>query len=214
MTPKTDALIANLAGNLQPVKPLRFARGVGLAVAGGALTTLAVVALFGMRADLLAGRFDPVHLISTGLFLVLGMAAAVTVIVMSRPQVGNDHGGWIWAAAMAALLPIAAIIVGLGGGSDVLSRESIAHGVECLVIGGGSSLLVLAILAAWLRKGAPTAPDRAGLLSGVAAGSLGIFAFSLHCADNDIVHIGLWHSGVVLLMAALGRIVVPPLVRW
>jgi hypothetical protein len=214
MTQQTDALIANLVGDLQPVKPLRFARGVGLAVAGGALTTLAVVVLFGIRADLLAGRFDPVHLISTGLFLVLGIAAAVTVIVMSRPQVGNDHGGWIWAAAMAALLPIAAIIVGFGGGSDILSRESVAHGMECLLIGGGSSLLVLAIFAAWLRKGAPTAPDRAGLLSGVAAGSLGIFAFSLHCADNDIVHIGLWHSGVVLLLAALGRIIVPPLVRW
>lgn len=214
MTQQTDALIANLVGDLQPVKPLRFARGLGLAVAGGALTTLAVVASFGMRADLLAGQFDPVHLIAAGLFLVLGMAAAVTVIVMSRPQVGNDHSGWLWAATMAGLLPAAAIIVGLGGGSDILARESIAHGVECLVIGGGSSLLVLAILAIWLRKGAPTAPDRAGLLSGVAAGSIGIFAFSLHCADNDIVHIGIWHSGVVLLMAGLGRVIVPPLVRW
>ena len=214
MTQQTDALIANLVGDLKPVKPLRFATGLGLALAGGAITALAVVALFGMRADLMAGRFDPLHLISTGLFLVLGMAAAVTVIVMSRPQVGNDHGGWIWAAAMAALLPMAAIIVGIGGGSDILSRESIAYGVECLIVGCGSSLLVLAILAAWLRKGAPTAPDQAGLLSGVSAGSLGIFAFSLHCADNDIVHIGVWHSGVVLLMAGLGRIIVPPLVRW
>lgn len=214
MTSENDALIANLVGDLKPVKPLGFARGLGLAVAGGALTALAVVALFGLRADLLAGQFNPVHLIATGLFLVLGMAAAVTVIVMSRPQVGNDHGGWLWAAAMAGLLPAAAIIVALGGGSDILSRESVAHGVECLVIGGGSSLLVLAILAIWLRKGAPTAPDRAGLLSGVAAGSIGIFAFSLHCADNDIVHIGIWHSGVVLLMAGLGRVILPPLLRW
>ncbi|MCR9180892.1 MAG: DUF1109 domain-containing protein, partial [Erythrobacteraceae bacterium] len=79
---------------------------------------------------------------------------------------------------------------------------------------GGASLLVFAILVGWLRKGAPTSPDRAGLLTGIAAGSLGIFAFSLHCADNDIVHIGLWHSAVVLLMAGLGRAVVPPLVRW
>lgn len=214
MNQKTEALIANLVGDLQPVKPLSFARGLAFVLAGGALSTLAVIALFGLRADLLAGRFDPVHLISTGLFLVLGIAAAVTVVAMGRPQVGNDHGGWTWAAAMAAMLPIAAIIVGLGGDSGILSRESVASGVECLVIGGGSSLLVLGILLAWLRKGAPTAPDRAGLLAGVAAGSLGIFAFSLHCADNDIVHIGVWHSGVVLLMAGLGRIIVPPLVRW
>lgn len=214
MTHNSAALIANLVDDLQPVKPLSFARGLAYALAAAALSALAVVPVFGFRAELMAGRFDPVHLIATGLFLVLGIAAAVTVIVMSRPQVGNDHGGWVWAAAMVALLPVAAVIVSVTGGSAMLSFESIANGLECLMVGSGASLLVLAILIGWLRMGAPTAPDRAGLLAGVAAGSLGIFAFSLHCADNDIVHIGLWHSGVVLLLAGLGRALVPPLVRW
>ncbi|MEQ5787941.1 DUF1109 domain-containing protein [Erythrobacter sp. NFXS35] len=214
MTHPSDTLIASLVGELQPVKPLSFARGLTYALAAAAISALAVVAAFGMRADLMAGQFDPIFLIATGLFLVLGIAAAVTVIVMSRPQVGNEHGGWVWAAAMVALLPVAAVIVSLGGGNAMLSQDSVAHGLECLMVGGGSSLLVFAILVGWLRKGAPTAPDHAGLVSGVAAGSLGIFAFSLHCADNDIVHIGLWHSGVVLLMAGIGRTLVPRLVRW
>ena len=214
MTNNSDALIASLVGNLQPVQPLSFARGLGSTLSAAAISDVAGVVAFGIRPDVLAGRFDPVYLIATGLFLVLGIAAAVTVIVMSRPQVGADHGGWVWAAAMVALLPVAALIVSFGGGSDILSRESIAHGLECLMVGGGASLLVFAILIGWLRKGAPTAPDRAGLLTGIAAGSLGIFSFSLHCADNDIVHIGLWHSAVVLLMAGLGRALVPPLVRW
>ncbi|WP_296718854.1 DUF1109 domain-containing protein [Erythrobacter sp.] len=214
MTHPSDTLIANLVGDLEPVRPLSFARGLFYALAAAGVSVLAVVAAFGLRADLIAGRFDPVFLIATGLFLLLGIAAAVTVIVMSRPQVGNDHGGWVWAAAMVALLPVAAVIVSLGDGSAMLAGESVTHGLECLIIGGVSSLLVFAILVGWLRKGAPTAPDRAGLLAGVAAGSLGIFAFSLHCADNDIVHIGLWHSAVVLLMAGLGRAVVPRLVRW
>ncbi len=214
MTLNSDTLIASLVGELQPVKPLSFARGLSYALVAAAVSALAVVTAFGIRPDLTSGRFDPVTLIATGLFLVLGIAAAVTVIVMSRPQVGNDHSGWIWSAAMVALLPVAAMIVNLGGGSAMLSQESVTHGFECLMIGGGSSLLVFAVLVGWLRKGAPTSPDRAGLLTGVAAGSLGIFAFSLHCADNDIVHIGLWHSAVVVLMAGLGRTAVPALVRW
>lgn len=214
MSNPSDTLIASLVGELQPVKPLSFARGLAYALAAAATSALAVVVAFGIRPDLTAGRFDPVYLIATGLFLVLGIAAAVTVIVMSRPQVGNEHGGWVWAAAMVALLPLAAMIVSLSGGSSVLSQDSITHGLECLMVGGGSSLLVFAILVSWLRKGAPTSPDRAGLLTGIAAGSLGIFAFSLHCADNDIVHIGLWHSAVVLLMAGMGRALVPRLVRW
>jgi hypothetical protein len=167
-----------------------------------------------MRPDLQAGRFDPVHLIATGLFLGLGLAASVTVVVMSRPCVGTDHSGWTWAAGMAALLPAAGLIVGLGNSADLVSADSLTHGASCFVIGGGSSLLVFAMLVSWLRKGAPTAPDRAGLVAGIAAGSFGIFAFGLHCPEVDIVHIGVWHSAVVLVMGAIGRAIVPSLVRW
>lgn len=214
MTHNSDALIAELVGDLQPIRPLSFGRGLSFALIAAALTALAVVGVFGARPDLAAGRVDPVHLIASGLFLVLGVAATVTVMIMSRPQVGTDHGGWIWAAAMVALLPIASLIVSFDGGNAIFSRESINNGLECLTIGSGASVLVFAMLVWWLRKGAPTSPERAGLLSGIAAGSLGIFAFSFNCADNDIVHIGLWHSAAVALMAAIGRWLVPPLVRW
>jgi hypothetical protein len=81
-------------------------------------------------------------------------------------------------------------------------------------IGIGAALLVFALLTLWLRRGAPTAPDRAGLVAGVAAGAFGSFAVSLHCPDNDIVHIGLWHSAAVVAMAGLGRVLIPRLVRW
>lgn len=214
MVRNSDALIAELVGNLKPVKPLRFAHGMGYTIAAAALSTLAVIALFGMRPDLQAGDFDPVHLIATGLFLVLGLAASVTVVVMSRPCVGTDHSGWTWAAGMTALLPAAGLIVGLGNSADALAADSLAHGATCFLIGGGASLLVFAMLVWWLRKGAPTASDRAGLVAGIAAGSFGIFAFGLHCPEVDIVHIGVWHSAVVLVMGAAGRAIVPPLVRW
>jgi hypothetical protein len=214
MQHKTDALIAELVGDLEPVRPLRFAEGLALALAATGLSAAVVVWLFGMRADLMAGSVNPMHLVTTGLFFVLGLAASVTVVVMSRPHVGSDHGGWRWAAGMAALLPVTGLIVALSRGTDVMSAESMSHGADCFAIGGAASLLVFAALTAWLRRGAPTAPDRAGLVAGVAAGAFGIAAFSLHCPDNDIVHIGVWHSAVVLAMAGLGRLAVPHLVRW
>jgi hypothetical protein len=70
------------------------------------------------------------------------------------------------------------------------------------------------MLVMWLRRGAPTSPERAGLVAGVAAGASGIFAFSLHCQIDDIVHLGLSHSAVVAAMALVGRALVPRLVRW
>lgn len=214
MVRNSDALIAELVGSLEPVRPLRFAHGFGLTLAAAAVSAALVVGWLGMRADLVVGQVNPVHLISAGLSLGLAIAASVTVIVMSRPCVGTAHDSWTWAAAMAALLPAAGVIVGVAGGHDLFSTDSLAHGLSCFTKGGSASLVVFAMLVWWLRKGAPTAPDRAGLLAGIAAGSFGIFAFSMHCPYNDIVHIGVWHSAVVLAAGGVGRMVVPSLVRW
>ncbi len=214
MPRNSDALIAELVGDLEPVKPLRFGAGMAATLAAATLSSAVVIALFGLRPDWLEGRVNPMHLLATGLYLGLALAATVTVVVMSRPQVGSDYSGWRWAAAMTGLLPVAGLIVGISRGRDMLAAETMRHGGECLMLGGGASLLVFAMLVLWLRRGAPTAPDRAGLVAGVAAGAFGIFAFSLHCPDNDIVHIGIWHSAVVLAMAGLGRITVPRLIRW
>ncbi len=210
----SDALIAELVGDLEPVRPLHFGAGMAGTLAAAGLSAAAVIALFGLRPDWLAGLVNPMHLVATGLFGGLGLAASVTVIVMSRPQVGSDHSGWRWAAGMAALLPIAGLIVAMGRGREVLAEATVRLGAYCFVACGLASLLVLAVLTAWLRRGAPTAPGRAGLVAGLAAGALGAFAFSLYCPDNDIVHIGIWHSMAVLAMAGLGRVLVPRLIRW
>lgn len=214
MVRNSDVLIADLVGELEPVKPLRFATGMAYALIAGALPALLVIARFGPRPDLLAGALNPFHLVATGLALGLALAASVTVIVMSRPCVGTDHNGWTWAAAMAALVPAAGLIAGLSSSSAVLSQDSIMHGAACFGVSGVASLLVFGVLVWWLRKGAPTAPDRAGLVAGIAAGSFGAFAILLHCSDNEIVHVGIWHSAVMLAMGGLGRVIVPSLVRW
>lgn len=214
MQRSSDALIAELVGGLEPVRPLRFGEGLGLALAAAGFSTVMVIGLFGLRSDLLAGSVNPMHLVATGLYLGLALAATVTVVVMSRPQVGSDHTGWRWAAMMAGLLPLAGVIVGMSRGTILLAGKGMGHGTDCLVVGGTASLAVFAMLTLWLRRGAPTSPDRAGLVAGVASGAFGTFAFSLHCPDNDIVHIGLWHSAVVLAMAALGRAMMPRLIRW
>lgn len=210
----SDALIAELVGELRPVRPLRLAEGIALALAAAAVSAAAVIGLFGMRADWLAGRVDPMGLVATGMFLGLALAGIVTVVIMSRPQVGSDHGGWRWAAGMAGLLPVAGALVALIRGRDAFSAEAMEHGIECLAVGSAASLLVFAMLVMWLRRGAPTSPERAGLVAGMAAGASGIFAFSLHCPIDDIIHIGLSHSAVVAAMALAGRVLVPRLVRW
>lgn len=214
MNRDTNLLIAELVDDLRPVRPLSLWRGLGVVVASMAAMIAGVAMVVGLRPDLLTGSPDPLFLLANGLFLLLGLAASVSVLAMGRPRVGSDHSGWAWATAMAALLPATGIALALAGKTSALTGKAAGHGLDCLMMGSALGLLAFAVLVIWLRRGAPTSPERAGLVAGIAAGSLGTFAYSLHCAFNDIVHIGLWHGGVVALSALAGRMVVPRLIRW
>lgn len=214
MSQQFEPLIAGLVADLQPVKPLKLRGGLALSL-GGLLVCVLIVALAaGLRPDILAGQLDPVFLLSSGLFLLLAIASSFTVIEMSRPHVGGHRDGWMWAVATTALLPAsAALLAGIAwlrGATPTVDFE----GVKCLAMGVTLGAIVGLSLTFWLQKGAATSPERAGLLTGLAAGSSGIFAFALHCPHNDIAHIGLWHGLAVAVSAAIGRLIVPRAIRW
>jgi hypothetical protein len=213
-TQPLDSLIDTLVADLTPVRPLRFATGMALAGAAALVTLFVSMRTLGLRDDLFGSYLDPVYIVSLGLTLVLAIAATVSVIQMSRPHVGNRTNGWGWAAAMAAVLPLGTLITG--------AQFYAQHGTTGIDDGGGHCLytgillgtMMAAALTMWLRRGAPTSPTRAGWLTGIAAGSIGIFALSLYCPHDDIGHIGLWHGLSVVGSALLGRLIVPPLIRW
>lgn len=185
----------------------------GAAIAAMAAVLISVFGM-GMRNDLTDGKVDPMFLLPAGLFLLMACAASWTVVHMSRPQVGNHQTGWQWASAMVALLPLSAFSVLLvrrwSGGTPHVDT----FGLTCLWNGMALGLLVAISLVLLLRRGAPTSPARAGLVTGIAAGSAGAFAVALHCPINDIVHIGIWHAATVLVGGLAGRLIVPRLIGW
>ena len=214
MSRKTDNLIESLTAELKPVRALRFREGVALVLASVVLTVMLVARFLGLRDDVMAGEPAPLFLISNGLFLMLGLAAATSVVMMGNPQVGNRYDGWKWALATAGLLPLAAGVSTLAswsGHPDVIFPQ---HDPACISAGvmfGGLTALALIF---WLRRGAPASPARAGLLTGIAVGAIGTFADGLYCPLNSVYHLGFAHSVPVAICALLGRIFVPPLVRW
>lgn len=214
MPSNPDTFIAGLVTELQPVAPLRQGSGMARATLALLAGAIGMVALFGMRPDFLAGQPNGMVLVSSGLFLMLALASAWAVVDMARPHVGSRREGWAWNAAMVAVLPLTALA--LIAGNWLHGAESGLHddGRLCMEYGLLWGLLTAAALVFWLRRGAPAQPDRAGLLTGVAAGSAGIFAVSLFCPHSDMVHIGIWHGITVVLAGVIGRLAVPPLVRW
>jgi len=214
MPDTTEHLIAGLVADLRPTVPLLQRRGMALAMAGLIAACAAVLLAFGMRADFRTMQPDPLALTSAGLFLVLALASTWAAIDLARPYVGLRREGWGWTALMAAVLPVAALVVlageRLGGGASELAL----NGRDCMACGLLLGLFVALVLVGWLRRGAPPDRARAGLLVGVAAGASGIFAVSLGCPHNDLVHIGIWHGMTVVLAGLAGRLIVPRLIAW
>lgn len=214
MAQNSDTFLDGLVADLQPVRPLRQRTGMVRALlalmAGPPLLGMA----FHLRRDLWAMHPDPMFLVSAGLFLVLALASAWAAVDMARPWVGTRREGWGWSALMASVLPLGALALAL---AEWLRGETVAldaDGFNCLTVGCAAAVLTLAVLTVWLRRGAASNPRRAGLVSGVAAGAAGVFAVSLFCPHNELLHIGFWHAGVVFVMGLVGLVLVPRLIRW
>lgn len=210
----TEKLMTDLVADLEPVRPLRASHGFALAAVGLALTIVLVIGLEDVRADLLAGRPSEMFILSNGLFLILGLACAAAAVMMASPRVGHARNGWQWALAMAALLPGAALVIALAQGAEAWAASEPVDGLFCLGASVSLGLITGIVLTAWLRRGAPGSPVLAGWLTGIAAGCAGVVAFGVHCAHDDVMHSGLWHAMAVVVSAVIGRVVVPPLVKW
>lgn len=214
MPPDVDRLIDRLSEDLRPVAPIRHGFGMAQAVLAMGLGVALVTTVLQVRADFVSLQPSPLPLVAAGLFLVLALAGAWSVVGMANPAVGLRRTGWGWAAAMAAVLPAgAALLLGLGalhGRWDGLN----ADGASCLGVGLATGLVTAVVLTVRLRKGAPASPVLASWLVGLAAGAAGVFAMSFCCPANELVHIGVWHAGAVVVSAGVARICLPRILTW
>lgn len=211
----TEELIASLVDELKPVRPMRLGDGLAQSLVVAAVIVVAVVAGLGLPATRPADDLDPIFVLASGVFLLLAAVSTFTVIEMGRPRVGGQHYGWLWAVGMAALLPATALLMIVADLlHGIVSVAEDDYGSVCLLASTACGLLLGVVLTHWLRRGAPASPERAGLVTGIASGSLGAFAFGLHCPINDITHVGVWHVLAVVLSAFIGRLLIPPLIRW
>lgn len=208
---KHDALIERLAKDASPVRTLatgdaRFALSV---IAAATVATIGL--LFGFRADLMHGDAAPILLVELGLLGLLAAAAGMTVTRMARPQVGAPPSGAPWALAALMMLPVITL-AGIIADPRLAAGLAVGSGLRCLALGLVAAGGALGFLFLWLKRGAPVAAQRASLLAGLAAGSIGAIAVAVECPYDS--HLGVWHVAVVLAAGGLARIVLPRFLRW
>lgn len=213
MNRSNQALIAQLAEDLTPVRPMRTRSGWALVAAATAGTLLSVWLAGGFWGGMLTGEAEPFFFVTHGLLLMLGLASATTTIALARPLVGNRQDAPQWAAAMVAILPLTALVIAFVTGAGLAGLVD-AHSMHCLTSGVAASALSFVALAYWLKRGAPVSTHAAGLLAGIAAGAIGSFAYGITCPIDSVAHLGIWHVLPVPICGALGRIILSRLIRW
>jgi hypothetical protein len=207
-------MIDELCGDLTPVTPRRPRRGMTLcllAAAGGAAVLLTAL---GLRPELSDGKLPPLALLQLFWSAGLAIIAQVCAVRMAMPAVGSDNGGWRWAALVALAMPLAALASLVAEPAAAWEASHPHAGVTCLWQGFVGGLAVAAALTLWLRQGAPVSPERAGLVTGIASGATGAAIVVLHCPVDALMHVGIWHSAIILGGAAGGRLLLPSLLRW
>lgn len=215
--PHSDFL-DELSAELTPVQPLRAVRPALLLALCAALSLAAVAAGLGLRADLLAGQPSLMFLLRTSLLVPLSLICTATALGFARPGVGTHDGfmgrAWAGALAVAAMLPAMALVTGALAPQAAANAIWQPSGAQCLLVSLTAALLFGGIMVRHLRRGAPVSLERAGLLVGLASGSLGVLVYSMHCPANSLHYIATWYGLAIALAALAGRLLVPRLIRW
>lgn len=213
MNRSTEALIARLADDLTPTRPMRVRGGRKLLALASLATLAAVWFAAGLWSGPLAGEAQPFFFVTNGLLLLVGLSSGAAAVALANPAVGNRQDAPGWTSAMLAILPLTALVMAAVGGRGVTGLVD-PDSLHCLTSGTAASALSFVALAYWLKRGAPVSTARAGLFAGIAAGAIGAFAYGLSCPIDSVDHLGIWHVLPVAVCGALGRAILPGLIRW
>lgn len=207
-------LVSTLVDDLSPVRRVRAVEGIAIFVSITLFCAVIILAWLGPRGDLMAMNPAPMWFLRAGALLLLGIASASAAVAMARPSVGAQSTGWRWALAMAALFPLTALVTAIAHAPVNAEMFVSGYGMFCTEVSMLAAFAIGTGLTLWLRRGAPTSPERAAWLVGIASGSLGGFVFALHCPFNGILYIGVWNTLAVAASALIARAIVPSVLRW
>ncbi|PZO01431.1 MAG: anti-sigma F factor [Hyphomicrobiales bacterium] len=212
---KTDDLAAVLAADAQRVDTASLTRATGLiALAGLAVTSCAILLMFGARADLAVAMATAPVLAK----LTLGASVAGFSLVAFQRSLrpGRATVGALW----FVMLPLAAVfawalatLAGQPAGEwagPILGRSWRA----CLISVTLYAMLPFAALLALARFGAPVKPRLTGIAAGLGAAGLATVAYALHCPEDALPFIASWYPLAMGISATIGAVAAPRLLRW
>lgn len=212
---QTDDLIRSLTLDLKPVPAHAVERRMAIGLGGGAVVSLAFIALtIGFRPDLGIAVHGFTFWMKAIYTFSIGLCAVAATVHLSRPDALRPR--WLW----TLVIPIAGLM--LIAGAELWSTP--ASGWLSLFLGKSwrscpwrvfdlSIPLYIGLLWAF-RQFAPARPGLAGAVAGLAAGGLAATLYCLHCPEASALFVLTWYTLGIVLAGVMGSIIGAKLLRW
>lgn len=211
----TEQLIRSLTQEVPAVRPHAVARRIALGlIGGGAVTTVLVAILLGIRPDLQLAMQASSFWLKWIYTAALGLAAVIGVARLARPA--GASFGWLWLAAAPVLLLVGVCAAELAA-TPMQHWPHMWLGHSWMVCSWtvlGLSLPIFIGLLWSFRWLAPTRLRAAGATAGLAAGAVAATIYCLHCPETSALFVLTWYTLGIVLATALGALTGPKLLRW
>jgi len=211
---RTDDLISALAADAG-TRPQSLGKRAALALAAGtAVTAVMFFAAIGFRPDIARAVETVRFLFKFVVVLSLAVSAVGLSLRLARP--GAGIGLWGWAVALApALLAIGVVAELVSIPAATWSTRLVGTNAHnCLTIIPVLSAAPLAAMLLALRHGAPTRPRLAGGVAGLVAGAIAAFLYASNCTDDSPLFVATWYPIAIGLVAFIGSLLGPRLLKW
>jgi hypothetical protein len=211
---KTDSLVALLAHDLAPVRPLFVLRTLMLGLIGGiAVSAVVMVAWLGLRPDMREAAMTAPFWIKFAYTLILAIVGFRLVERQARASSKAVAALWLGALALVAM-------VGLGVVQLMppdAPRHALIMGHSASVCARNIFVLSLPIFVGLLwamRQLAPTQLVRAGASAGLLAGAAGAWVYAFHCNESAAPFMAIWYTLGIAAAGLLGAVTGRWLLRW
>lgn len=198
-----DVVIQSLVAELTPVRRLRSAGTRASLWAGLAIGCVALGCYgLGTRPDLSHKLSEIAYLTESAALIAIFALAARCAFQLGVPgsepsarlQLAPALAGLVWVILVARRWPAEP---GIGAMSSM-------EGLRCIARIAGLAVVPIIAIFVMLRRGAPRARGRTGILALVSATALAVVGTQLICAKDGAAHVLVWHTGPVVFAALVG----------
>lgn len=210
----TDELIANLSTEASKRRTPMGATWAATLVAAAVVAAAVFFATIGPRPDIAAAAETTRFLMKFVVTIALAASAFFVLDRLARP-------GAMTPASWLALL-VAPVLLALALGVELLVQpaeqwQMLTQGknsLVCLTYIPAIGIGPLALLILALRRGAPTRPGLAGVVTGILAGGIAATFYAAHCTDDSPLFVATWYTLAIAMLAVAGGVLGRLAARW